>query len=118
MLIVDDERDSLLSLGLLCREEGMEVRLLREAASVEAVVAEFRPDVVLLDIVMPERNGLEIAEELTRRYGERCPVLVAVSAYSDEADRRMARLAGFHEFIAKPYEPQTLIRRLSLLRPR
>lgn len=42
VLIVDDERDSLLSLGLLCREEGMEVRLLRDAASVEAVVAEFR----------------------------------------------------------------------------
>ena len=113
--MVDDERDSLLTLGLLCRERGMEVRLLREGAGVERVVAEFRPHVVLLDLVMPDRSGLDIAGELTLRYGERRPLLIAVTAYSSEDDRRMAMAAGFHEFIAKPYDTAALVRRLAAL---
>ena len=113
--MVDDERDSLLTLGLLCRERGMDVRLMREGAGVEQVVAEFRPHVVLLDLVMPDRSGLDIAGELTLRYGTGGPLLIAVTAYCSEDDRRMAMAAGFHDFIAKPYDPAALVRRLAAL---
>lgn len=114
--MVDDERDSLLTLGLLCRERGMEVRLMREGKGVEQVVAEFRPHVVLLDLVMPDRSGLDIAGELTLRYAaDERPLLIAVTAYSSEDDRRMAMAAGFHDFVAKPYDPAALVRRLAAL---
>jgi CheY-like chemotaxis protein len=85
---------------------------------VPRAVAEFGPDVVLLDLVMPDRGGLDIAEELIERYGDRCPVLIAVTAYASEADRRLAKRAGFHEFIAKPYDPNSLLKRLAMLKPR
>ena len=59
-----------------------------------------------------------MAEELTERYGEHRPLMIAVTAYSSEAEREMARESGFHHFIAKPYDPQTLMRRLTVLKPK
>jgi DNA-binding response OmpR family regulator len=118
VLIVDDNRDSLLTLGMLCRSEGMDVQMLGRGAEVPAAVAQFVPDVILLDIGLPDRSGFDIAEELSERYGEHGPLLIAVTAYSSEKEREMARLSGFHHFIAKPYDPQSLLRRLSVLRPR
>jgi CheY-like chemotaxis protein len=118
VLVVDDNRDSLLTLSILCRDEGMEVAMLRGGEAVPTVVEQFKPDVILLDIGLPDRSGFDVAEELTERYGEHRPLMIAVTAYSSEAERQMARESGFHHFIAKPYDPQTLIRRLTLLKPR
>jgi CheY-like chemotaxis protein len=116
VLIVDDDRDSLLTLGLLLREAGMYVHLLRTGVQVLEAVSSFKPDVVVLDLVLPDRSGLEIAEDITLRYADDCPVLIAITAHSSEPDRRLAKAAGFEEFIAKPYDPQTLLRRLAALR--
>jgi len=118
VLIVDDDRDTLLTLGLLCREAGMYVHLLRAGSEVMEAVASFRPHVVVLDLVLPDRSGLEIAEEIALRYGDERPVLIAITAYSSDSDRRLAKAAGFQEFIAKPYDPASLLRRLAALRPR
>jgi two-component system OmpR family response regulator len=116
VLIVDDNRDELLTLGLLLREAGMYVHLLRLGSQVMEAVMSFRPDVVVLDLVLPDRSGLEIAEEIALRYGDERPVLIAITAFSSEVDRRLAKAAGFQDFIAKPYDPQTLLRRLAALR--
>jgi len=116
VLIVDDDRDTLLTLGLLLRDAGMYVHLLRAGGPVLDAVASFRPDVVVLDLVLPDRSGLEVAEEIVLRYGEERPVLVAITAHSSEPDRRLAKAAGFEEFVTKPYDPQTLLRRLAVLR--
>src|SRR5205085_6000914 len=118
VLIADDERDSLLTLGMLCRGEGMDVRLVRRGNDVPLAVAEFSPDIILLDLGMPDRGGLDIAEELRERYGQSGPVLIAVTAFSSERDRQMAKESGFHDFIAKPYDPQTLLRRINNFRRR
>jgi CheY-like chemotaxis protein len=118
VLIADDERDSLLTLGMLCRGDGMDVRLVRRGKEVPLAAAEFSPDVILLDLGMPDRSGLDIAEELSERYGQSGPVLIAVTAFSSERDRQMAKESGFHDFIAKPYDPQTLLRRINNFRRR
>lgn len=118
VLIADDERDSLLTLGMLCRGEGMDVRLVRRGKDVPLAVAEFSPDIILLDLGMPDRSGLDIAEELSERYGQSGPVLIAVTAFSSERDRQMAKESGFDDFIAKPYDPQTLLRRINNFRRR
>jgi DNA-binding response OmpR family regulator len=118
VLIADDERDTLVTLGLLCRDAGMDVKLVKWGEDVIPGVREFAPDVILLDLGMPDRGGNDIAEELTESYGENVPTLIAVTGHSSEEDRRMARESGFHDFIAKPYEPQSLLKRLSSIRPR
>ena len=117
VLIVDDDRDTLLTLGLLCREAGMYVHLLRQGTRVMEAVGTFGPHIIVLDLVMPDSSGLELAEQIHRRYGEAGPVLVAITAYSSDSDRRLAKAAGFQEFIAKPYDPQALLQRLAALRP-
>jgi CheY-like chemotaxis protein len=118
VLIVDDDRDTLLTLGLLLRDAGMYVHLLRAGDEVLAAVSSFRPDVIVLDLVLPERSGLEIAEDIVRRYGEDRPVMIAITAYSSDSDRRLAKAAGFNEFIAKPYDPAALLQRLAAVKPR
>lgn len=116
VLIVDDDRDTLLTLGLLCREAGMYVHLLRQGSQVMEAVGTFGPHVVVLDLVMPDSSGLELAEQIHRRYGNNGPVLVAITAHSSDSDRRLAKVAGFDDFIAKPYDPPALLQRLKALR--
>ena len=82
VLIADDNRDTVMMLGILLRSEGMDVRLAIGGAEVQAAVGEFRPDAVLLDITMPDRSGLQVALELVRDYGAKCPVLIAVTAHA------------------------------------
>ena len=109
-LIVDDQRDMLMTLGILLRSEGLTVRLGEKGAEVVAAVESFRPDVVLLDIEMPDRSGLEVALELTQRLGERCPVLIAVTGHNTEAARRLIAKSGFHHHVPKPYDFDALLR--------
>src|SRR5687768_9026255 len=109
VVIADDERDTVMTLGILLRSEGIAVRLAQGGIEVPIVVAEFEPDAVLLDLDMPDRNGLEVARELRRRYGERCPVLIAVSAHSTESDMERTASNGFRHHVAKPYDPEALL---------
>jgi CheY-like chemotaxis protein len=109
-LIVDDQRDMLMTLGILLRSEGLTVRLGERGAEVVAAVESFRPDVVLLDIEMPDRSGLEVAMELSQRFGERCPVLIAVTGHNTDAARRLITKSGFHHHVPKPYDFDALLR--------
>jgi CheY-like chemotaxis protein len=108
VLAVEDERDTLMTLGILLRSEGYEVRLAHGGKEVLAAVREFRPHAVLLDIGMPERNGYDIAIELKRELREACPLLIAVTAYGTAADKARALASGFDHHVTKPYEPEEL----------
>jgi two-component system, chemotaxis family, CheB/CheR fusion protein len=117
VFIADDNRDSVMLLGILFRSEGMVVRSTTHGAEVRSAVAEFRPDAVLLDIAMPDRSGLELALELTRDYGAQCPVLIAVTAHSSEVARRLTAKSGFRHHVAKPYDPDALVKLVASVEP-
>lgn len=118
VLIADDERDTVLTLGILLRSEGFDVRTTTRGAEVPDVVHAFNPDFILLDISMPDRTGLDLAQELRIRYGDACPALIAVTAFRAPAEKARAKLSGFHHFIGKPYNPVALIHLLSILKRR
>lgn len=118
VLIVDDNRDTVQTLGILLRSEGMEVQMLEGGAEVLQVARDFRPDVVLLDIGMPERNGYEVARDLRRQFGPEHPKLVAVTAYSGIAAKCEARASGFDHYVAKPYNPVALLDLVNALQRR
>ena len=109
VLIADDNRDAMLTLGILVRSEGYIVKLTENGRQALAVTPYFEPDIVLLDLGMPEISGFDVAQALVERYGERCPVLIAVSGQKREEDLRRARDCGFRHFVAKPYSPAALI---------
>jgi CheY-like chemotaxis protein len=110
ILVADDDTDTVQSLLVLLREQGYEVRGVHRGAEVLQAVFNFAPDVVLLDIGMPQMSGYEVARTLRERYGSARPALIAVTGHTLDADRQQARAAGFEHHVAKPYEPGALLR--------
>jgi two-component system CheB/CheR fusion protein len=117
VLVADDNRDTVMMLGILLRSEGMVVRLTTRGAEVQAAVGEFRPDAVLLDIGMPDRSGLQVALDLSREYGSKCPVLIAVTGHSSDAAKRLTAKSGFRHHVDKPYDPDALLRLVASVEP-
>jgi two-component system CheB/CheR fusion protein len=117
VFIADDNRDQVMLLGILFRSEGMVVQSTTRGAEVRSAVARFRPDAVLLDIAMPDRSGLELALEITRDFGTRCPVLIAVTAHSSEVARRLTAKSGFRHHVGKPYDPDALLKLVAAVQP-
>ena len=117
IVIADDERDTVMTLGVLLRSEGFDVKLAQSGSEVAGVVAAMQPQAVLLDIGMPDRSGYDVAKELRRTYAERCPLLIAVTARTSPEDRMQAYASGFRHYISKPYNAAELVRFLSGLKP-
>ena len=118
VLVVDDDRDTVMTLGILLRSEGIEVQLATGGMQVPRAVAEFKPDAVLLDLAMPDHGGLDVARELAQCYGRRCPVLIAVTGRNTELDRQRTATSGFKHHVAKPYHPDALLKLVQSISPR
>ena len=115
ILVADDDEDAVLSLTLLLREEGYAVRGVYRGSEVLQAVFNFAPDVVLLDIGMPQMTGYDVARTLRERYGSARPALIAVTGRSGKTDRQQALAAGFEHHVTKPYEPRALLALLAQL---
>ncbi len=112
MLIVDDNRDAADSLAMLLRTTGNEIRTAYDGIEALQVASEFRPEVVLLDIGLPKLDGHEVAQRLRREAWGRHACLIAVTGWSDEADRARSRAAGFDHHLVKPLDTTHLARLL------
>jgi CheY-like chemotaxis protein len=117
VLLADDDRDSVRTLGALLELEGYEVRTVHGGQEALDAARDFRPHAILLDIGMPKITGYEAARRLRQRYGDDCPVLIAVTGWKQASDKILATLAGFDHHVAKPYEPAELIRLLARVSP-
>jgi CheY-like chemotaxis protein len=117
VLIADDDRDGTTTLLMLLELEGYVVRAVHGGQEALDQAREFKPDVVLLDIGMPKITGYEAARRLRQRYGDECPVLIAITGWKQASDKILASLAGFDHHVAKPYEPAALISLLAKVRP-
>jgi CheY-like chemotaxis protein len=109
ILVADDDTDTVDSLTALLRDEGYEVRGVHRGGEVLQAIFQFAPDVVLLDIGMPQMTGYDVARTLRERYGSARPALIAVTGRAAESDKQHARAAGFEHHVAKPYEPAALL---------
>jgi signal transduction histidine kinase/ActR/RegA family two-component response regulator len=102
ILVVDDNRDSADSLGILLGLMGHLVRTAYDGPQALEVAGAFRPEIVLLDIALPTLGGHEVARRLREDPGLPSLVLVALSGYGGEEDRRRSREAGFDHHLLKP----------------
>jgi signal transduction histidine kinase len=108
VLIVDDNRDNVESLRLLLALMGHNVRVALEGLEGINVANEFRPDVVLLDIGMPNLDGHEVCRRIRARDWGRDMVLVAQTGWGQEEDRRRTQAAGFDYHLVKPIDHASL----------
>ena len=115
VLVADDDRDLVLMLMAVLRDEGHDVRGVHHGADVVDTVADFAPDAVLLDIGLPQATGYEIGRALRERYGSARPLIVGITGRNGEDARHLAELAGFDHYFVKPFEAKTLISTLSAL---
>jgi DNA-binding response OmpR family regulator len=117
VLLADDDKDTLLTLSAILKEEGHEVRTLQEGLSVKELVRGFDPDVCILDIEMPGKDGFILARELRETRAEERPMLVAISGvWIRPSDRFLAIMVGFDHFFQKPADPASLVRVLDEFR--
>jgi signal transduction histidine kinase/ActR/RegA family two-component response regulator len=104
VLIVDDNMDSAESMAVLLRLDGHEVRLAHDGPAALKEARAFRPDVVFLDINLPEMDGYEVARRLRHEPALRGMTLAAMTGYGQEEDRCRTRDAGFHFHFVKPLD--------------
>ncbi|HXU31901.1 MAG TPA: ATP-binding protein [Thermoanaerobaculia bacterium] len=104
VLIVDDNRDAASSLARLLSLWGHDVREAHNGLKVLGVAAEFRPELILLDIGLPGMNGYEVATRLRADARFREVRLIALSGYGSEQDQVRSRAAGFDAHLLKPAE--------------
>src|SRR5262249_55389051 len=93
ILVVDDNRDSAMSLSLLLELDGHDVRRAYDGIEALEIADDFQPDVTLLDIGMPRLDGYGAARELRRRDWARDSLLVALTGWGQQEDKRRAREA-------------------------
>jgi CheY-like chemotaxis protein len=108
ILVVDDNVDSAESLAMVLRVTGHQVRTAHDGAEALEVAAQFAPEIVLLDIGLPKMSGYEVARVLRSRYPDRDILIVALTGYGQEEDRRRSREAGFDHHLVKPVQPAVL----------
>ena len=117
VLVVDDNVDAAESLAMLLAIGGHEVATARDGPTgLERVVA-FRPDVMLLDLGMPGMDGYETARRVREMQEGRKLVLVALTGWGQEEDRRRTNEAGFDFHMVKPVDPAALRELLATLSP-
>ena len=115
ILVVDDNQDSAMSLAMLLELTGNETRTAYDGLAAVEEAAAFRPDVVLLDIGMPKLNGYEAARKIREQPWGKEMVLVALTGWGQDEDRRRSNEAGFNSHMVKPVDYAALIKMLSEL---
>ncbi|HEY4365736.1 MAG TPA: response regulator transcription factor [Steroidobacteraceae bacterium] len=109
ILIVEDDPEIRALVGDLMRREGFGVEVAEDAAGMDAVLLRTRPDLVILDLMLPGEDGLSICRRL--RAADALPILM-LTAKSDEIDRVVGLEMGADDYLVKPFGPRELLARV------
>ena len=118
LMVIDDNRDAAESMSMLFELWGHEVVCIFDGRAALDTAAKFRPDAVFLDIGLPGMDGYEIAERLREIPQASRIVLVAITGYGQDEDRRRSREAGIDHHLVKPVAPDALLKLLDSLERR
>ena len=108
ILVVDDNVDAAETMAMLLELSGHAVRTAFSGQQALDVALEFRPEVVFLDIGLPDMNGHEVARRLLANPATADARLIALTGWGTEEDIRKSHKTGFHEHLTKPVDPGTV----------
>jgi len=117
VLIAEDEPNIVTSLEFLLRQCACEVRVARDGEEALRLAAEFRPDLLLLDVMMPRKNGLEVCRGIRENPELDRMRIVMLSARGREAEIRAGMSLGADAYITKPFSTKELLAQVRGLLP-
>lgn len=112
ILIADDEPNIIISLEFVLAREGFEVAIARDGEEALTQAAEFRPDAVLLDVMMPKKSGFEVCEALRADPAMAGLVIVMLTAKGRDAEVARGLAIGADAYVTKPFANKELLARL------
>jgi DNA-binding response OmpR family regulator len=115
VLIADDEPSIVASLQFLMTQSGYEVMTATDGEAALAMVEQFQPDLVLLDVMMPRRSGYEVCQEMRRREEWRHIRIVMLSAKGRETEVSKGMAVGADAYVTKPFSTRELVARVDAL---
>ena len=104
LLIVDDEPDGAKTLGMLLERLGYPVLVVTDSTQCIEQLESFKPDVIFLDIAMPNLSGYDLAGQIRSRPGFEEVAIIAISGYADQEHSERSIDAGFDLHLAKPVQ--------------
>jgi CheY-like chemotaxis protein len=104
ILVVDDNKDSADSLAMLLRLKGNDIRTAHDGVDAMEIADTFHPETVLLDIGLPKLNGYDVARRIREQPWGQGVMLIALTGWGNDEDRRLSQEAGFNFHIVKPLD--------------
>lgn len=111
VLVVDDEAMIRKTVRLACEKEGYAVQEAENGAEALTKVDSFRPDIILLDLMLPDISGFDVCRDI-RRAGTKVPILI-LSAKTEEIDVVVGLEIGADDYVVKPFRPRELLARIA-----
>ncbi len=115
ILVADDNEDSAASLAMMLEMMGNEVTTAHDGVRAVEEAAKFRPDIILLDIGMPRLNGYEACRQIRKETWGQQAIVIALTGWGQDEDRRRSKEAGFDHHLVKPVDPAALVKLLDSL---
>lgn len=107
--VIDDSKASIDMLAAILRSANHQVTAYLNGSNVELAIASEQPDLILLDIVMPERNGFEILRALRRNGSTKDIPVILVSSKDQTTDIQWGKRQGANDYITKPFSPEGIL---------
>ncbi|MBK1726287.1 response regulator transcription factor [Halorhodospira neutriphila] len=109
ILIVDDESNIVLSLEFLMRQAGYRVRTAEDGEQALAALEAGKPDLVLLDVMMPKKDGYEVCQQIRRRPEWAQLPVIMLTAKGRDVEREKGLAMGADDYITKPFSTQEVV---------
>ena len=115
VLVADDEPNIVLSLQFLMKQAGFDVRVARDGDEAIAMIGESVPDLVLLDVMMPKKDGYEVCQTIRRNPDWKDMRIIMLTAKGREVEREKGLAMGADDYITKPFSTRYVVERVRQL---
>ncbi|MGE5514307.1 MAG: response regulator transcription factor [Bacteroidota bacterium] len=112
VLVVDDEPNIVLSFEFLLKQVGYDVRVARDGEQALASITEFKPGLVLLDVMMPKRDGYDVCQTIRANPDWADVRIIMLTARGSEVDRQKGLALGADEYITKPFSTRDVVEKV------
>jgi two-component system alkaline phosphatase synthesis response regulator PhoP len=115
ILIVEDEAEIAQLIQLYLEKEGFSCRTCRDGITAIEIFQEQKPDLIILDLMIPGLDGLEVCARIRQKPGSKDPYILMLTAKGEELDRIIGLSTGADDYMVKPFSPRELVARVRAL---